>query len=167
MFMSRKKMGPLIAASCDRPGLRLFLLFCILCLTFSAYWWHFNRRIEQIIPKTKYETIINKDNLLSEEALTSLHEWQKKFSETWNVPVLIQASAEELKVPVYAVNTLYVGAGSLHKQGVISLPPLVRKLIGEGTRLTTEEELAACLKKEDIGTCLEHSLQTLWNSFEQ
>ncbi len=167
MFISRKKMGPMISTSCDRPALRFFLLIGIFCLTFSAFWWHFDRRIDQLSPESKNTMIIDENKLLSPKTFAVLEEWQRKFSESWNVPLLIQASSTELEVPEYAVNTLYVGAGLLHKQGVISLPPLVRKIVGEGVRLTTEEELAACLKKEDVGMCLENSLQTLWNSFAE
>ncbi len=167
MFLSRKKSGPLISASCDRPALRFFLLIGLFCLTFSAFWWNFDRRMEQINPEAKNTMIINDNQILTQENIALLESWQKKFSEKWNIPLLIQASKEELKVPSYAVDTLYVGAGALHAEGIIALPPLVRKVIGEGTRLTAEETLSACLKANNMGFCLNNTLQSLWTAFEQ
>ncbi len=160
----RKKTGPLISPSCARPGLRFFLLIGLFCLTFSAYWWHFERRFADIKPEQKNMLIINENQLVGENDLGSLEGWREKFSTTWNIPVLIQASQGKLQVPPYPVNTLYVGAGFTHSEAVIAVPPLVRKIIGEGERLKTEEKLAICLKNNSIGTCLNESMQQLWDA---
>ncbi len=163
----RRKSGPLISASCERPGLRFFLLIGLFCLTFSAFWWNFERRMEQINPAPPNKSILNEDGLLLPGDVKNLDAWREKFSQKWNVPLVLQASKGELKVPEYSVDTLYVGAGFSYAEGVISVPPLVRKVIGEGARLQAEEALSLCLKKEPVGPCISSALQSLWNAFEK
>ncbi len=167
MFPPRKSLGPLISTSCDRPGLRLFILVCLFSLTMSAFWWNFERRIGDLKPEKKIQTIINDDGILTEESLLNFNIWREKFSKTWNIPLILQASAQELKLPPYPINSLYVGIGLKHHEAVIAVPPLVGKILGEGKRLQTEEGLSACLKKDSPIICLDKSLQSIWTSLGQ
>ncbi len=167
MIPFRRNKGPLIAESCDRPGLRLFVLVCLFAMTMSAFWWNFERRLEDIKPAGDTHAIMNEDHVLSKEHLPKLYQWRESFSKTWNIPLLLQASQGALVLPPYAINTLYVGVGMAHHEAVVAVPPLVRKVMGEGARLQAEEGLRLCLQKEAAHLCLNNTLQAIWDALEQ
>ncbi len=152
MIPSRKSRGPLISPSCDRQGLRLFLFCCLFCLIVSAYWWNFERRLAKIQPPDGSHSIMNEDRVLQKKELKYLYAWRSKFQKEWNIPLLLQVSSGPLELPPYAASTLYVGVGVSHAEAVIAVPPLVRKALGEGLRLETEENLALCLKNSSAIT---------------
>ncbi len=168
MIPFRRNNGPLIAESCDRPGLRLFILLCLFAMTVSAFWWNFERRLEALKPAGENtHAILNEDKILSVENLKNLYHWREKFSKTWNIPLLLQASQGNLALPPYEVNTLYVGVGLAHQEAVVAVPPLVRKVLGEGARLQAEEGLALCLANNDAYLCLDATLLHIWNALEK
>ncbi len=146
MIPSRKSRGPLISASCERQGLRLFLFGCIFCVIISAYWWNFEQRLAKIQPPDGSHSIMNQDHVLEKKELKYLYAWRSKFQKEWNIPLLLQISVPALELPPYATSTLYVGVGLSHAEAVIAVPPLVRKALGEGLRLEAEENLALCIK---------------------
>ncbi len=147
-----KSSGPLISPSCDRPGLRMFLLCCIFALTVSAYWWNFEQRMAKIQPPDGSHRVLNEDNLLGKSELKFLQAWRTKFQKEWNVHILVQVSAGPLELPPYPASTLYMGVGLAHTEAVIAMPGLVRKALGEGLRLEAEEELSLCLKNSSAIT---------------
>ncbi len=146
MFPSRKSRQSLISASCERPGLRMFLFCCLFSLIVSAYWWNFEQRLAKIQPPDGSHRVIDEDKLLSKSELRLFYAWRSKFQKEWNVPLLVQVSAGALQLPPYATSTLFVGAGLSHAEAVIAVPPLVRKALGEGLRLEAEEKLSLCIK---------------------
>ncbi len=146
MFPSRKSRGPLISASCERPGLRLFLFCCLFSLIVSAYWWNFEQRLAKIQPPDGSHSVINEGELLEKPQLSFLYAWRNKFQKEWNIPLLMQISTEELLLPEYPSSSLYMGVGLKRGEAVIAVPPLVRKALGEGLRLETEEQLGLCIR---------------------
>ncbi len=168
MIPFRRNTGPLIASSCDRPGLRLFILICLFAMTMSAFWWNFERRMADLKPVGENtHAILNEDNILPKGSLQTLYAWRERFSKTWNIPLLIQASQGQLVLPPYEVNTLYVGVGLTHHEAVVAVPPLVRKVMGEGARMQAEEGLGLCLTNNDADICLDATLQHIWNILEK
>ncbi len=147
---SRKSRTPasLISASCERPGLRLFLLGCLFMLIMSVYWWNFEKRMAKLQPPDGSHSIINQGDLLQKTDLDFLYAWRSKFQKEWNVPLLLQVSRGSLELPPYPASTLYMGVGVSHAEAVIAVPPLVRKALGEGLRIEAEETLSLCIKNE-------------------
>ncbi len=141
------KAAGLISESCEKPGLRAFLLGCIFLLIMSAYWWNFEQRLAKIQPPDGSHRVVNEDDILDKEQLRLLHAWRTRFQKEWNVQLLVQVSAGSLQLPPYPASTLYVGTGLEHAEAVIAVPPLVRKALGEGVRIEAEEGLALCIKK--------------------
>ncbi len=166
MLIRRKNKGPLISADCDHPVMRMVMLMGIFAMTASAFWWHFERRIAEIIPPDGSYLIINEDKILQKEDLKKLNAWRDAFYDEWGMRVLIMASAGEALLPEFSGPTLFVGVGLEHNQATIVFPPLARKALGEGLRTVTEEKLAQCIKETPAGACLDEAMQSLWAGFE-
>ncbi len=165
MFIPRKGSGPLISSNCSNPFLRMLLLMGIFAMTASAFWWHFETRMQSIAPPAGTYAIVNEADIIPKNELKTLYDWRDAFKEKWGVQVFLQLSEGELSVPDFSANTLFVGVGLQHHQATIVFPTLVRKALGEGLRTITEEKLALCVKTTPPGTCLDLAMQSLWDGF--
>ncbi len=165
MLIRRKGSGPLISSSCSHPTLRMLILIGIFAMTASAFWWHFERRMNIIAPPPGIYAIVNEGDIISDGELKILYNWRDAFDEKWGIPVFLQASVGELQIPKFSAGTLFVGVGLEHKQATIVFPSLVRKALGEGLRTITEEELSTCIKDKPAGLCLDAAMKSLWDGF--
>lgn len=157
----------LFSVSHDHPVLRGLLLLLVFAATAAAFWWHFERRMAQIQPPPAVAIfLMDKDKLLTVDEARALHVWRTTYKDNLGIAVQVLVSAGSVEVPPFAPGTLFVGAGLAAGQAgpeaVIVLPPLARKALGEGPRITAEEELAACLRDTPPASCLEKTLHTLW-----
>lgn len=66
-----------------------------------------------------------------------------------------------VQVPVFPASTLFVGVSTQTWGAVIVVPPLAKKVMGEGQRLLAEEALAACARNTAPGLCLERTVRSL------
>ncbi len=166
MLIRRKNRGPLISSDASHPALRMLLLMGVFAMTASAFWWHFERRMEMLRPPDGSHSVVNEDNILQKDELKKLYAWRAAFEKEWGLRIMVMASEGELIVPEFSGATLYVGVGLLHNQATIIFPPLAKKALGEGLRTVTEEKLALCIKdKNPASQCLEGALQSLWDGF--
>ncbi len=165
MLIRRKGQGPLISSSCSHPALRMLILIGIFAMTASAFWWHFERRMNIIAPPAGIYAIVDESDSISKNELKTLYSWRDAFEKKWGIPVFLQVSAKELQIPKFSAGTLFVGVGLEHKEASIVFPSLVRKALGEGLRILAEEELKHCIKDKSPGYCLDVTMKSLWDGF--
>ncbi len=160
MFIKRRKnIGPIISPSCSHQGLRYLLFLSIFLAVTSAYWWNFERRLENIRAEAKHAadtfyTVQNDHNLFSDKEIQELSLLQENLKNEQKLSVYIDVNPHMLSVPEFDANALYVGAGLKHHEAVIIFPPKLKNSLGEGLRMQAEENLAACLPKQSPATCL-------------
>lgn len=66
-----------------------------------------------------------------------------------------------VQVPNFPASTLFVGVNPQTRGAVIVVPPLAKKVMGEGQRLLAEEALAVCMQTKPPGLCLERTVRSL------
>ncbi len=168
MIFSRRNKGPMIASSCSHPALRALLLMGVFALTIAAYWWHFDRRMAEIAPPDGRYSVSDVDDVLTKAQEKHLYAWRSAFKDTWGIDLFVMVSKGALILPDFPGSTLFVGVGVEMNEALLVLPPLAKKALGEGVRVTTEEALAQCVgatPPEALNICLEKALQTLWDNF--
>lgn len=158
--MARRTPWRLIPDGSDRPVLRALLLLLVFALTVAAFWRHFGIRMQELRGRALQDAAQTLPQAEG-EALAAL---QAMFKTGLGMSAIIRIEKEHLRVPVLEASTLFVGAGLDHHEAVVILPPLARRVMGEGARLDAEETLARCLRAQERspGQCLHQCLETLW-----
>lgn len=137
--------------------MRIVLLFGVFACTALAFWWHFERRMLAL----NEVHIQDPGRILSPDERRSLARTRAALRADLGVDALARVDTESLVVPVFPAPTIFVGAGLARGEALIVLPPLVRRALGEGPRLTAEENLRRCLKSLSAGQCLQRALEEL------
>lgn len=149
----------LIAASCGHPFVRVILLAGVCVLVGLAFQWNFERHMLRL--NAGY--IQDSTGLLSSAERGRLADMRTAVRQMLGMDLLVRVEQETgaVQVPVFPASTIFVGANPRMGEAVIVLPPLAKKVLGEGQRLLIEEQLAACLRDKAPGFCLEESAGAL------
>ena len=159
----RRARWRLIPESSDRPFLRALLLLGVFALVVLAFWWHFERRMDDL----RRASMQDPARVLSRQDAAALNARRGLFRDGLGMDVLVRVEPESLTIPAAASPVLFVGVGRARGEAVIILPPLARRALGEhgeGLRLQTEETLARCLRHQPPGVCLTAALDALWQA---
>lgn len=166
--MSAKRFQ-LIAASCERPFLRAILLAAVFAVVIGAYSWNFERRMVQL--NAGY--IQDSGQVLDSAERRSLDTVRGALQQAVGLKLLLRVEQGQgaVQVPRNAADTVFMGCNPQTGEALIVLPPLAKKVLGEGQRLVLEEGLAQCLVQAQRGTqagdnppvflCLERGAQAL------
>lgn len=149
----------LIAASCERPFVRMLLLIGVCAVVGLAFQWNFERHMLRL--NAGY--LQDSTGLLSSAERKRLADMRTSVRQILGMELLVRVEpgTATVQVPVFPASTIFVGANPHRGEAVIVLPPLAKKVLGEGQRLLVEEQLAACMRGKALGMCLEESAQSL------
>lgn len=161
--MTRATPWRLIPPTGDRPLLRAVLLVGVFACVSLAFWWHFERRMVEL----NQTRIQDPARILTPAETKALVQMRTALHEEFGLDVLVRVDAQELAVPDLPPAALFVGANPARREAVIVLPPLIRRVLGEGPRLLAEEDLRQCMAAQSAGRCLQGTLQALRAGLEE
>lgn len=156
--MPRKKIR-LISSSCKSPFVRVCLLAGIFGLAALGFQWNFDRHMRLLNAGYMQDS----GNVLSrgERARLGLLRGTVRDMLGMDLMLRIEGGAGAVQVPNFPASTLFVGVNPQTRRAVIVVPPLAKKVMGEGQRLLAEEALAVCMQINAPGLCLERTVQSL------
>lgn len=149
----------LIAASCERTFVRVLLLAGVCAVVGLAFQWNFERHMLRLNAGYLQDSA----GLLSRTERKQLADMRTAVRQLLGMELLVRVEqgTAAVQVPVFPASTIFVGANPHKGEAVIVLPPLAKKVLGEGQRLLVEERLATCMRDKALGRCLEESAQSL------
>lgn len=152
----------LISSSCERPVVRVLLLAVVFALVALAFQWHFERRMAAL--NAGY--VQDSGRVLSGAERGRLGDLRGAFKQTLGMDLLVRVEpgSGTVQVPAFPASTLFVGVNPHTAEAVFVLPPLAKKVMGEGQRLLAEEGLSACARTQPVALCLEQSVSALFSA---
>lgn len=147
----------LIATSCERPFARIVLLIGLCAVVGLAFQWNFERHMLRL--NAGY--LQDSSGLLSSAERRRLADMRSAVRQMLGMELLVRVEQGQgaVQVPVFPASTIFMGVNPHRREAVLVLPPLAKKVLGEGPRLLAEEQLAACMRDKALGLCLEQSAQ--------
>lgn len=141
--------------------MRVLMLAGVLALTAFAFHKHFEQRMQAL----NESHIKDSARILSKEDKAILGQWRKNFQDSLGMALLVQVdkSQSPMKVPAFPAATIFVGVNPTLGEAVLVVPPLAKKVLGEGQRLLAEEALAACIQEQKPAICLEQGLRDIFS----
>lgn len=164
--MSAKRLR-LISVNCDRPFVRAVLLAAVFAAVVWAFSWNFERRMVQL--NAGY--IQDSGQVLGGAERRRLEELRGLLQQQVGLKLLIRVELGQgpVQLPSNAADTLFMGVNPQTGAALIVLPPLAKKVMGEGQRLLLEEDLSRCVAESKmqgaessfVFVCLERGAQAV------
>lgn len=133
--------------------LRVILLMCIFVFCAFAFSWNFQNKIDML----NSQFIDDNAKILSKEEILALGNMRIMFKDQLGMGIDIFIDNNKnaaLTIPSLKADAIFIGVNVETHEGILIVPMLVKKILGEGNRILLEEELSACLQKNSTFQCI-------------